>query len=428
MLITASQMAEYPERSMPKQAGSWADLKATYRFFANPRVDELAIGLPHREATFAACVGHQVVLCVQDDSDLSSVKIAAEEHLMHHTLAVVPEGKLLGILQQRFFARVKKQAGETRKQRAERWRESDIWQESVEAISDAPEGTRFIHVADRGADNLRFMHACIAKKTGFVVRAHHDRRVDQDTGKLWQTLEQEPVRKKIQVTIGAQRGNKPRRKREATLSVRFKQVQLEAPWNQHEAHDGPLVVYAVHLVEEEPPQGVEPVDWMLLTSEEVTSVEQAQRIIAYYQCRWVIEEWHRALKEGCRLELSQVESIEVLRRMTAVLSIVAVRLLELRDLADSTGASESAQELQRMVPQAWIIIVAALAKTQPQALTPKKFWQTIAKRGGWLGRKGDGRPGWKAIWTGWHDIAQFVTGAELMATARENQNTLTRCG
>lgn len=413
---------------MPKQAGSWADLKGAYRFFSNPRVDEVAIGRPHREATLASCSGHELVLCVQDDSDLSSVKIAAEEYLMHHTLAVVPSGRLLGILQQRFFARVKKEAGETRKQRAERWRESDIWQESVEAISDPPEGTRFIHVADRGADNLRFMHACIRRKAGFVVRAHHDRRVDEATGKLWQILQGEQVQKKIEVTIGAQRGNKPRPKRVAALSVRFRQVQLESPWNHHEKHDGPLLVYAVYLVEENPPEGIEGVDWMLLTSEEIRTIEQTEAIIKHYQCRWVIEEWHRALKEGCRLELLQVESIETLKRRTAVLSIVAVRLLELRDLADQEGACDTPEALKKRVGEPWILVVAALAKRDPGKMTPKLFWQTIAKRGGWLGRKGDGRPGWKAIWSGWHDVEQFVAGAELMEQARQKQNTLTRCG
>lgn len=209
---------------------------------------------------------------------------------------------------------------------------------------------------------------------------------------------------------------------------RFKQVQLEAPWNHHEKHDGPLLVYGVYLVEENPPEGVEPVDWMLLTSEELRSFKEAQRIIEHYQCRWVIEEWHRALKEGCRLELLQTESIETLRRMTAVLSIVAVRLLELRDLADQEAECQNPQALQKSVGEPWILVVAALAKADPEKLTPRQFWQTIAKRGGWLGRKGDGRPGWKAIWSGWHDVEGFVTGAELMAEARRKRNTLTRCG
>lgn len=412
---------------MPKQTGSWADLKGAYRFFSNPRVDALKVGQPHRKATLAACSGHDVVLCVQDDSDHCAVKIQADEHRMHHTLAVLPEGKLLGILEQRFFARVKNPKGETRKERAARWRESDVWAESVEAISDPPPNTRFIHVADRAADNLRFMHTCNRRQTGFVVRADHDRRVDEATGKLWQTLKREPVRLTLEVTLGAQRGNKPRAKRQATLSVRYKQVQLEAPWNHHERHDGPLTVFAVYLAEEHPPPGAEPVDWMLLTSEEVVSIEQAQTIVGYYQCRWVIEEWHRALKEGCRLELVQVESIETLRRMTAVLAIVAVRLLELRDMADQNAGADKPEALQEKVPQPWIVLVAALARTFPEKLTPKMFWQTIAKRGGWLGRKGDGRPGWKAIWTGWHDIQQFVMGAELMALSIKRKN-LTRSG
>jgi hypothetical protein len=412
---------------MPKQAGSWADLKGAYRFFSNPRVEALRIGQPHREMTLAACFGHDVVLCVQDDSDHCAVKIAADEHRMHHTLAVLPEGKLLGILEQRFFARVTKPKGETRKERALRWRESDVWAESVEAIGDSPANTRFIHVADRAADNLRFMHTCHRQGAGFVVRADHDRRVNEATGKLWQTLEKEPVCLTIEVTLGAQRGSKPRAKRQATLSVRYKQVQLETPWNCHERHDGPLLVYAVYLAEDNPPEGAEPVDWMLLTSEEVMSIEQAKTIIGFYQCRWVIEQWHRALKEGCRLELLQVESIETLRRITAVLAIVAVRLLELRDMADEAAAADKPEKLQEKVPQPWIVVVAALAKTIPEKLTPKMFWQAIARRGGWLGRKGDGRPGWKAIWSGWHDVQQYVTGAELMAKALK-QNTLTQSG
>ena len=125
---------------------------------------------------------------------------------MHHTLAVAPGGRLLGILQQRFFARVKKQAGETRKQRAAYMaRKRDIWQESVACDQRSTrEGTRFIHVADRGADNLRFMHALPSPKDGLCgCGAHHDRRVDELAGKLWQTLEEEPVPKKIQATIKA---------------------------------------------------------------------------------------------------------------------------------------------------------------------------------------------------------------------------------
>lgn len=157
----------------------------------------------------------------------------------------------------------------------------------------------------------------------------------------------------------------------------------------------------------------------------MTNLQAALAIVRYYRCRWVIEEWHRALKEGCRLERSQLEEPAALHRLAAVLSIVAVRLIQLRDLAGEPS-DEDPLVLKQRVPPLWIVIVAAWAQRPAEQLTPRQFWQTIARRGGWPGRKQDGRPGWKAIWTGWHDVQQLVEGVELAASVKEN--TLTRCG
>jgi hypothetical protein len=428
----ASVMAQRPERSLPKQTQSWGELKGAYRFLSNPRVEPAWIGRAHQQLTREACLAQAVVLCVQDDSDLCAVKIDAEQYMMHSTLAVLPSGEVLGLLQQRFFARVEQPDRETRKQRAGRWRESDVWQEAVEEIGDSPSPCRFIHVADRGADNLRFMHACVNRNVGFVVRAHHDRRVNEGAGKLWAHLVDQPIAGTTVARIGTQRnglGRIVRQGRDATLAVRLARVRLEEPSNGHEQHDGPLTVNVIYLREIDPPAGVEPVDWMLLTSEPATTFEQALVIIGYYRCRWVIEEWHRALKEGCRLEGSQLQDAQALLRLTAVLSVVAIRLIQLRDLADTTLADTTRQDpkaLQGLVPPTWILIVATLAKADPATLTPRQFWRLIARRGGWLARKSDPRPGWKAIWTGWHDVQQLVEGAELIASS--NKLTLTGCG
>lgn len=420
-------MAEHPERSLSKQTQRWGDLKGAYRFLGNGRIEPGQIGQAHRRLTRQACASHPVVLCVQDDSDLCAVKIEAEQHVMHSTLAVLPTGQLLGVLQQRFFARVQQCPAETRKQRAVRWRESDVWKEAVQEIGQSPCPCRFIHVVDRGGDNLRFMHACVKQDVGFVARAHHDRRVNDATDKLWTHMAEQPVAGTTVAQIGTQRnglGRIVRRGRQAKLAVRYARVRLEQPWNCHEEHDGPLTVNAVYLSEIDPPTGVEPVEWMLLTSEPVNNLQEALAIVNYYRCRWVIEEWHRALKEGCRLENSQLKEPAALLRLTAVLSIVAARLLQLRDLADEQG--DDANTLRQLLPVTWIGIAAALARTDPNLLTPKQFWQTLARRGGWLGRTRDGRPGWKAVWTGWHDLQQMAEGVELIASI--NKLTLTGCG
>ena len=129
-----------------------------------------------------------------------------------------------------------------------------------------------------------------------------------------------------------------------------------------------LELWAVYLVEENPPQGIAPVEWMLLTSLEVKTLEQAHTIIGYYTCRWVIEEGPRCLKEGCRIEASQLDDGDDIQRLGAVLAIVAVRLLQMRDLADApTPVADAPEALRILVPPLYVAIVAGLAKS---ALNP----------------------------------------------------------
>ena len=70
-----------------------------------------------------------------------------------------------------------------------------------------------------------------------------------------------------------------------------------------------------------------------------------------------------------------------------------------------------------MVPWTWIIVTAALSKITATDLTPRQFWLAVARQGGHLGRKSDGRPGRKVIWCGWHDLQMMTQGANLHAAA-----------
>jgi hypothetical protein len=419
LVRVAAAMSESPQMSLPKQAGGWADLKAAYRLLDNERIDPTAIGQVHRAQVLAAAADHPVVLLIQDDSDLQAVKIAGGQHVQHSTLAVAPGGPLLGVVQQAWFTRLSVPPDETRTQRMGRWRESCVWSDAAAAIGPAPGTCRFIHVADRAADDLNFMAACDAQGHGFVIRAQHDRRVDESGQKLWSRLAEAPTLGSLEVTVGEQRdgrGRIVRRQREATVAVAAATVELRPPQN-HPGDHPPRTVQAIHLREVDPPEDAEPIDWMLLTGEPVETFADAVRLVGYYQQRWVIEEWHRALKEGCRLEQCQLASIENLRRLAALLSIIAVRLLQLRDLADperQPSTADQPEALRRTCPALWVRLVAALAGTDPTQLTPRQFFLTIAKRGGHLARKRDGRPGWKTLWRGWYDITQMVRGAELI--------------
>jgi hypothetical protein len=451
-------MAAKPDESLPHQAGNWADLMGAYRLFNNPAVEPEAIQYPHWQITHGRCAGHRVVLCVQDTSELDYTGYGGKKGLgeigrqngqgllQHSVLAVLPSGQLIGLMHQRCQVRVPAPANETRQQRSARWNEGRFWADGVEAVGRAPEGTRFITVTDRGGDNFATFDACDRMGHGFIVRAQHDRCVHNDQEHLWACMEKLPVLKTIKVKVPARAakriinkglGGKSQPARIAKVQVRTGRVLLDAP-KKDPLHHPARWVYAVYATELNPPSGVsEPIDWMLLTSEPVKSARQALVIIGYYRRRWVIEEYHKVQKSGCDLEHSQLQDVDALRRLAALVGVLAVRMLWLRDLAAphltvpstkpsskspcpgvSVSGSQSPAALQAVMPILWIAVVSRLAGVdKPRTLTPYQFWRTIAKRGGWLARKHDGRPGWKALWRGWHEIALLVEGAGLLHEA-----------
>ena len=85
---------------------------------------------------------------------------------------------------------------------------------------------------------------------------------------------------------------------------------------------------AVYAHEVDCPEGEEPVSWMLLTSEPVTTLEQAQTILRWYTYRWRVEEYHKLLKSGCQVERYRLAA-GGMKSLLGFLSVIAVELLRL---------------------------------------------------------------------------------------------------
>lgn len=429
-------MAVAPDRSLPKQCGAWADLKGAYRFLNNPKVTPEEIQQAHRTQVRERCLKYQVILAVEDTSELDFTAHPSVEGLgpigngggrgllQHSTLAVAPDSDLIGVLHQIWRTRVPVPEGETRRQRLSRRRESDFWPESVRAVGSLGPQTRLVHVTDRGGDLFETMVACREQaNTGFLIRAQHDRWVQGATEKLRSFIGRQPVAGYRDVLVPARPGVP---ERIARVSIRYARLKLDAPCRDPRFTE-PIDAWAIHAVEEEPPADITPIEWILLTSEAVDSFEDACERVDWYCLRWLIEEWHHVEKTGCRLEASQLKTVEALERWAALVAIVAVRLLQLRNLAqtavgappnDPASPANQPAALQALVPPIWLEMVARLAKRPAEALAPREFWLTIAKRGGFIGRKRDGRPGWITIWRGWYDVMIMVQGVELLAEAR----------
>jgi hypothetical protein len=200
------------------------------------------------------------------------------------------------------------------------------------------------------------------------------------------------------------------------LEVRIGKLQMPMPVHKslyvRRINPGPITMWVIWVREVDPPKGVKPIEWVLYTSLPVESFAVAQVVIGYYEKRWLIEEWHKALKTGCQVEERQLKSPERLEAMIGLLSVVAVRLLQLKGLARTDPDRPAAQ----VVPELWIDLLAAARQLQPAAkatLTVYQFYRELAKLGGFLGRRHDGEPGWITLWRGWETLNTYVRGYEI---------------
>lgn len=433
LIRLAAAIAENASMTLPKQCASGADLAAAYRFLSNPEVDPQDILGSHCRMVRQEALEHRLVLCIADDteldfthrSSLSGVGQIGDGRgrglLQHSTLAVLPDGRVLGLLDVAWHAPQRAPENETKLQRQRRWNLSDLWPEAVQRIGLWESAGKLVHVGDRHADLFRHLSSIRSLGQEFLVRAMHDRKLPDHQRRLWGTVQSQPSLGTMRLSIGKQRdhrGRVSRKGREAEVTLRSVRVELSPPpHDPRTAGWEPLAVWAVYLKEENPPAGLpqeQVIDWMLLSSLDAPELESARKAAQYYALRWRIEEWHRCYKQGCAIEASQLDDAEDIQRLGAVLCVVAVRLLQLRDMADEghpNGNDPAA--LKCMFPPLYVQVVARLAGERAEDMTPRRFLLQVAKQGGYLGRKNDPRPGWLVLWRGWNDIVQMVRGIEI---------------
>ena len=214
------------------------------------------------------------------------------------------------------------------------------------------------------------------------------------------------------------RGSQPART--AIVELRRVLVGLEGPWRPGGWQPALAGVTVVEVREVDPPDGVpEPLHWILLTSLPCTTLAEARRIVGRYTARWWIEEYHKALKTGTGVEESQLERAYRLEVLVAVLAVVAVRLLSAKLLARSRP--ESFEAARSFGPQMLDVLEKKLGVPKG-GWTNRNVLTSTARVGGFLGRKGDGMPGWQTIWRGWQRLMWMCEGLAILNDSQK------RCG
>jgi hypothetical protein len=424
----AQHLGERPEVSLPQALEQTAALKAAYRFFDNADIAHESVLAPHVVSSIRRMHGEPLVLAVQDTSYLDYATHPATEALgplnaggghgmiMHSTLALTPERLPLGVVSLRLWARdaAKPRSRASRRTRPIKDKESHKWIESVEAVAQLKAqlpGTRFISVADRESDVFEFLLAAQKLGVDVLVRAAYDRNLIGAEAPLFATLASAPLLAHKALALPA-RGK--RKARTAKLEIRACPLVLHAPANGTARALPPLALWGVWAYEPEAPQDAEPVDWKLLTSVPVVSAEDALERLDWYAARWGIEQWHKILKDGCRIEMRQLQSAERLKRLITLYAVIAWRIFYATLLARLVPDMACTAFLQQ---EEWEALYCRIHHTPiPVAIPPplRQAVRWIARLGGFLGRPGDGEPGSKTLWRGFQHLIAMTEMYRIM--------------
>ncbi|MBI3961970.1 MAG: IS4 family transposase [Deinococcus sp.] len=438
----AVKMAAYPEASLPNQMGSRTALVGAYRLFNNETVTVEALLAPHCQQTLAAAALFPVVLMAEDTSELDYTAHPSTTGLgpigdgkgrgllLHSTLAIVPEGRgVLGLAHAQIVLREPKAKGGLHWKRTP---EAQVWEVSAQAVGRPPEGSIWVHVSDRGSDIFEYMVACVDLGKHFLVRAFHNRVLSWEEGAP--QAEEEEARHLLDYARSLLPCSEPEASytvrvpatkkqpaREARVVMQWSEVTIAPPTQaplEVRCH-APIKLSILRVWEPDPPQGAERVEWILLSSLPITTVEEALRAVDWYTCRWLCEDYHQCLKTGCRVEHTQLdEGVDICRLLGFAIPI-AVRLLQLRQAARQTPDPPAKVVVEPLMVE----VLAQRQKKDAESMTIGEFWRSVAQMGGHQGRRRDGPPGWRTVWKGWRYLSDLTEGARLYAKATFPSNT-----
>lgn len=419
--ISCYMMAK-PDSSIPKQSNEWKTTKACYRFYDSEKVQFIKLVQPHIALTKKAVGKMKQILAIQDTcyisyshhssveglSDLGGEKVAGQGIILHSSLAVDPNQKqpeVIGLLDQYIHHRTEKvNKNETYLEKQERWRESKIWEETSQRISINNSQVQIIEVMDREGDVFDIMKNCLFLNHDFLIRATCERALESSSDdKLFDFIRKLSPAGVIELDV-RKRPNQIARK--ALLAVSFSKIKILGPKNRKDENIDCNVVY---VREKNPPENQEPLEWVLLTSINVNSFDDACQIIEWYKCRWIIEEYHKAIKSGCKVEEKQLKTSERLEKFLGIANIIALRIMKLRDYARNLPNISAKQIIEPLK----VDILIKYRDIKKEDITIYEYYRELAKIGGFLGRKSDGEPGWQTLWRGEIELNLLLIGAKM---------------
>lgn len=411
-----------------------AEVRGTYRMINNEKISPEGILAGHRVATTARVNQERSILIVQDTTVLNYAHHPKTKEiglchthkkskglLVHSALAVTPKGVPIGILFQKIWTRNPQKYGSAKLRHSLpiELKESYKWLETaVEAsIGLIKEKTKIIHVCDREADIYEFFAKIIQLGHDFVIRLRGNRKLTGDARTLIPALENQPLLGNVKINIPRNSAGKIE-ERVAEVEIQSLRTSISAPKNMTKKMNPSLEVTGILVRERNAPKHVkQPIYWLLLTTLEVSTLEDALGIIGYYKLRWRIERFHYALKQGCAIEAKEAHSMQALEIIVTISSIVAWFVVYMKYLSESDLILSCEVIFDK---KDWQVLYAMVNKKSEIPGTPPTLQEAVvllARLGGFLNRKCDGVPGIKTIWRG---ITKFCNAMDAIETLLPN--------
>ncbi len=450
-----SQLAERPTASIPAACGGHAEMTAAYRFFDNEKATFDQILAPHGDATQQRISAQPVVVLAQDTTEVDvtrptqpvvgagrldgGARVGALLHLLH---AFTPDGTPLGTVRATAWTREEAPpcSGLSRAERAAipiEEKESHRWitmLQEAERIAHQSPTTQCICVADSEADIYEWFAVGTTAGTSidWIVRAAQDRALGGENeagggvrerllaGDVLFTQTVHVRGREALVTCETRGRRQPRQSREAEVEVRAAQVTLRPPWRS----DRKLPEVAIHAVlvhEPHPPAGDVAVEWLLLTTLPIETVDEVRRVIEVYCVRWMIEVFFRVLKSGCRVEQRRFEHIDRVLTCLAVYLIVAWRTLYVCRLGRGCPDIPCDAVFE---PAEWKAVCKVVCREDPPPSPPPlgAMVRMVAQLGGYVNRKRPDWPGPQTVWLGLQRMHDFALCWKMFGPeAREQQ-------
>ena len=434
------RLAAKPDASLPDALITDAELEGAYRLFSNESVsfeqlfDAHAVGTAERARDRGVVLAiHDTTQCMfrhADPAEVGYLNTGKPGFPLHLTLLVDTKEwrRPLGLTHAEVLPRSNppRRRGTKHKQRSahrsgkDPEREFLRWSRGIDITETRLVGanTTIIHVADRESDSFVLMATCLSKAQRFIFRARNNRGavLDGETvlvrdlvAQSKVVLEREvPLSRRLSTTLptrGRKSPHPPRESRVARLAFTSTKATFRRPGFVGAHMPKTIDVNVLHVFEQNAPEGQEPVDWLLYTTEPLDTSQHLEHVVDWYRCRWQIEELNKALKTGCVVQERRLESLDALTTMLALSLPIAVELLALRTLARADSTSPAHTVIH---PQQLAALRHLSHRPLPQHPTIQDVLWCIAGLGGHI--KNNGPAGWQVLQRGMEKFVAFAAG------------------